>query len=199
MRRLIWTAYAVMVAEGFLVYAVGFITPLVRDTLHVEPWLAASPNSLMAVGLGLGGVVARRLNARLGAERAIRAWLLVMALSAVLLAAPVSILAPWPAASSSGAALGAWLVHVNSALGRAPRGGLTLTRANLASVAGGLAGPIAPSIAATTIGWWTALHEASASRGDGPGDPGFTGAGRTGRDRCRRAAGSGPGRCVPRR
>ena len=107
-----------MVAEGFLVYAVGFITPLVRDTLHVEPWLAASPNSLMAVGLGLGGVVARRLNARLGAERAIRAWLLVMALSAVLLAAPVSILVTMAGGFVFGAALGAWLVHVNSALGR---------------------------------------------------------------------------------
>ena len=44
-----------MAAEGFLVYAVGFITPFIRDTLHVEPWLAAMPNSLMAVGLGLGG------------------------------------------------------------------------------------------------------------------------------------------------
>ncbi len=154
MRRLVWTAYMVMVGEGFLVYAVGFITPFVRDTLHVEPWLAALPNSLMAVGLGLGGLVARRLNARFGAERAIRAWLLVMALSGLLLAMPVSIIVTVAGGFALGASLGAWLVHVNSALGQGPRGALMLARANLASVAGGLAGPILLSVAAATIGWW---------------------------------------------
>lgn len=154
MRRLIWTAYAVMVAEGFLVYAVGFITPFVQDTLHVEPWLAAMPNSLMAVGLGLGGAAARRLNSRLGARRAIRAWLLLMSAAGLLLAMPVSILVTLAGGFLFGVALGGWLVHVNSALGQGPRGGLLLTRANLYSVVGGLIGPLVLSAAAATIGWW---------------------------------------------
>jgi MFS family permease len=153
-RRLIWTAYVVMVAEGFLVYAVGFITPFVRDTLHVEPWLAAMPNSLMAVGLGLGGAVARRLNARFGAQRAIRAWLLLMSGAGLLLATPVSILVTMAGGFLFGVALGGWLVHVNSALGQGPKGGLLLTRANLWSVVGGLIGPLVLSAAAATIGWW---------------------------------------------
>ncbi len=154
MRRLIWTAYVVMVAEGFLVYAVGFITPFVRDTLHVEPWLAAMPNSLMAVGLGLGGAAARRLNTRLGAQRAIRAWLLLMSAAGLLLATPVSIVVTIAGGFLFGVALGGWLVHVNSALGQGPRGGLLLTRANLYSVVGGLIGPLVLSAAAATIGWW---------------------------------------------
>ncbi len=154
MRRLIWTAYVVMAAEGFLVYAVGFITPFVRDTLHVEPWLAAMPNSLMAVGLGLGGVAARQLNTRFGAQRAIRAWLLLMSGAGLLLAMPVSIVVTMVGGLVFGVALGGWLVHVNSALGQGPRGGLLLTRANLSSVVGGLAGPLVLSAAAATIGWW---------------------------------------------
>lgn len=154
MRRLIWTAYVVMVAEGFLVYAVGFITPFVRDTLRVEPWLAAMPNSLMAVGLGLGGVAARRLNARFGAQRAIRAWLLLMTGAGLLLSAPVSILVTLAGGFLFGLALGGWLVHVNSALGQGPGGALLLTRANLWSVVGGLVGPLVLSAAARTVGWW---------------------------------------------
>jgi len=153
-RRLIWTAYLVMLPEGFLIYAVGFITPFVQTTLHVEPWVASLPNSLMAVGMGVGGAAARGMNARFGAERAIRAWLLVMAGSAVLLAAPVHILATIAGGVLFGAAAGAWLVHANSALGPLARGGLILTRANLASVAGSLVGPLVLSMAAASVGWW---------------------------------------------
>jgi len=153
-RRLLWTAYTVMVFEGFLIYAVGFITPFVQATLRVDPWIASLPNSLMAVGMGLGGAAARRLNARFGAERAIRAWLVAMAVAAVLLAAPVHILVTIAGGVLFGAAAGGWLVHVNSALGQGPRGGLMLTRANLASVSGSLAGPLVLSLAAASIGWW---------------------------------------------
>jgi MFS family permease len=153
-RRLILTAYLVMLCQGFLVYAVGFITPFVRDTLHVAPWLAALPNSGMAVGLGVGGFTARGLNRRFGAQAATRGWVLVMALGAILLAAPVSVLVTIAGGMAFGAALGGMLVHVNSALGQGSRGGLMLTRANLASTVGGLVGPLVLSAAATTVGWW---------------------------------------------
>ncbi|MFN8631905.1 MAG: hypothetical protein U0838_16785 [Chloroflexota bacterium] len=155
MRRLIWTAYFVMAGEGFLVYAVGFITPYVQDSLHVAPWLAQTPNSLMAIGLGLGGAVARPLNARFSPQATIRAWLLGFALSGLLLAAPVHILVTMAGGFVYGTSLGAWLVHVNSSLGQGEGGAMLLTRANLWSVSGGLVGPIVLSSGgASTIGWW---------------------------------------------
>lgn len=154
MRRLIWTAYLVMAAEGFLVYAVGFITPYVQASLHVAPWLAQMPNSLMAVGMLLGGTLARGINARYGADRTIRYWVLGFALSGVLLAAPVHVLVTIAGGFVFGASLGGWLVHVNSALGRGASGALLLMRANLWSVVGGLVGPLVLSAAASSVGWW---------------------------------------------
>ncbi len=154
MRRLIWTAYAAMGGIGYLVYAVGFITPYLRHDLGVAPWVAALPNSAMAVGLGLGGAAARGLNARLGPERAARGWLVVMALGGVLLATPVSILVTISGGFAFGASLGGTLVHVNSALGQGARGSLLLTRANLASNVAGVLGPLVLSAAASSIGWW---------------------------------------------
>lgn len=153
-RRLVWTAYLVMAAEGFLVYAVGFITPYVERTLHVDPWLAALPNSCMALGLALGGILAKGMNRRIGAQGAVRAWLVLMAVAGLLLSAPVSIVVTIAGGTAFGVALGGWLVHVNGALGPGPRGALLLSRANLWSVAGGLVGPIVLSAAAGTIGWW---------------------------------------------
>ncbi len=154
MRRLIWTAYLVMAAEGFLVYAVGFIAPFVRDTLHVDPWLAAMPSSLMAVGMGVGGAAARGANHRFGTTRTIRGWILVMGLGNVLLATPANIVVTLAGGFVFGTATGGMLVHVNGALGQGPRGGQMLTRANLASVSGSLLGPVILSVAATSIGWW---------------------------------------------
>jgi MFS family permease len=153
-RRLTWTAYVAMGGIGYLVYAVGFITPYLRHDLAVAPWVAALPNSAMAVGLGLGGAVARRLSARLGPQRATRSWLLVMALGGMLLAMPVSILVTIAGGFAFGASLGGTLVHVNSALGQGARGSLLLTRANLASNLAGVLGPLVLSAAAMSIGWW---------------------------------------------
>ena len=154
MRRLIWTAYVAMGGIGYLVYAVGFITPYLHHDLGLEPWMAALPNSAMAVGLGLGGAVARGLNARLGPQRAARGWLVVMSLGGVLLAAPISILVTIAGGFAFGASLGGTLVHVNSALGQGARGSLLLTRANLASNMAGVLGPLVLSAAASSIGWW---------------------------------------------
>jgi hypothetical protein len=65
-RSLTWTAYLFMWCEGYLIYAIGFITPYVQADLGVPPWLAALPNSMMAVGIIAGGYVARRGAARIG-------------------------------------------------------------------------------------------------------------------------------------
>jgi len=47
-RRLIATAYLLMACQGFLVYAIGFITPYLERDLGAAPWLAAVPVSAMA-------------------------------------------------------------------------------------------------------------------------------------------------------
>ncbi len=157
MSLLTWTAYLLMACEGYLIYAVGFIAPFLRHDLGVPPWLAALPSSAMAVGLVGASVLSGRLNARIGPRAAVRAWTVLMGLSALLLATPISILLILLGALLFGASIGGVLVHVNSALGGGRRGGTLLTRANLWSVAGGLAGPLVLSAAATGVGWWFGL------------------------------------------
>jgi fucose permease len=143
-----------MVCEGYLIYAVGFITPYLRQELGVPTWASALPNSAMAVGLLVGGAIAGRVNARIGPRSAVRAWAGVMALAGVLMAAPFSIVPILVGAFAFGTSVGGVLVHVNSALGLGPRGGTMLTRANVWSVVGGLAGPLVLSAAAVSAAWW---------------------------------------------
>jgi fucose permease len=143
-----------MACEGYLIYAVGFITPYLRQDLGVPPWAAALPNSAMAIGLLAGGALARGVNDRIGPRRAVRTWAGVMAVAGVLMAIPVSMAPILAGALAFGASVGGILVHVNSALGVGPRGGTMLTRANVWSVVGGLAGPLVLAAAATSAGWW---------------------------------------------
>jgi fucose permease len=143
-----------MVCEGYLIYAVGFITPYVRQDLGMPTWASALPNAAMAVGLLAGGAVAGRVNARIGPRSAVRAWAGVMALAGILMAVPLTIVPILVGAFAFGTSVGGILVHVNSALGLGPRGGTLLMRANIWSVAGGLAGPLVLSAAAVGAAWW---------------------------------------------
>ena len=154
MRVLTWTAYLLMACEGYLIYAVGFITPYLRQDLGVPPWAAALPNSAMAIGLLAGGAIARGVNERIGPRYAVRTWAGVMAMGGVLMAIPVSIAPIVVGAFAFGVSVGGMLVHVNSALGVGPRGGTLLMRANVWSMAGGLAGPLVVAAAATSAAWW---------------------------------------------
>ncbi len=154
MRALTWTAYLLMVCEGYLIYAVGFITPYLRQDLSAAPWAAALPNSAMAIGLLVGGAIARGVNDRIGPRFAVRVWAGVMALAGVLMAIPVSMAPIVVGAFAFGVSVGGMLVHVNSALGVGPRGGTLLMRANVWSMAGGLAGPLVLAAAATCAAWW---------------------------------------------
>lgn len=157
MPLLTWTAYLLMACEGYLIYAVGFIAPFLRHDLGAAPWMAALPNSAMAAGLVGASMLTGRLNNRIGQRAAVRTWAALMGLAALLLAIPISILPILVGATLFGTSIGGVLVHVNSALGEGRRGGTLLTRANLWSVAGGLAGPLVLSAAATGIGWWYGL------------------------------------------
>ena len=154
MRVLTWTAYLLMACEGYLIYAVGFITPYLRQDLGVPPWAAALPNSAMAIGLLAGGAIARGVNDRIGPRYAVRAWAGLMALAGILMAIPVSMAPILAGAFAFGISVGGILVHVNSALGVGPRGGTMLTRANVWSVVGALAGPLVLAAAAVSAGWW---------------------------------------------
>ena len=153
-RLLTWSAYALLTCGGYLIYAVGFITPYLRQDLGVAPWVAALPNSAVAVGITVGGAAAAALNTRIGGRAGIRAWTLLMAASGVLLAVPVSIVPILLGALLFGLSMGGAIVHVNSSLGTGPRGSTMLMRANLWSMTGGLVGPLVLSAAAASIGWW---------------------------------------------
>jgi MFS family permease len=151
---LTWTAYVLMACEGYLIYAVGFITPYLQQELGVRPWVAALPNSVMAVGLLASGVVARAVNDRIGPRYAVRTWAGGMSVSGVLMAIPASIVPILVGAFVFGLSLGGVLIHVNGALGVGPRGGTMLMRANVWSMIGGLAGPLVLAAAAAGAGWW---------------------------------------------
>jgi hypothetical protein len=153
-RALTWTAYLLTVCEGYLIYAVGFITPYLRQDLGVPPWVAAMPNFMMAIGLLVGGEIARAVGSRIGPRYAIRTWAGVMAMSGILMAIPVSIVPILVGAFTFGVSVGGMLVHVNSALGVGPRGGTLLMRANVWAMIGGLAGPLVLSVVAAGAGWW---------------------------------------------
>ncbi len=157
MRVLTWTAYLLMACEGYLIYAVGFISPYLQNDLGVPPWASALPNSVMAIGLLAGGAITGRVNALVGPRYAVRAWAGVMAVAGVLMAIPVSIVPVLVGAFAYGCAVGGVLVHVNSALGVGPRGGTMLMRANLWSVVGALAGPLILSAAAAGSSWWLGM------------------------------------------
>jgi hypothetical protein len=151
--RLAWTAFVLMGCEGFLIYDIGFITPYLGQQLGVAPWVAALPSSAMACGLIAASWVTHRLRERLGAKAAIRAWAAAMAVSGVLLAFPISIVPIIVGALLLGLAIGGTLLDVNSGLGTGARGGMQLSRANLASMGGGLVAPLAMSAAARSVGW----------------------------------------------
>ena len=153
-RYLTWTAYAISACEGYLVYAIGFITPYVQHDLAVPPWVAALPSSAAAVGIMVGSAASTRLNAWAGPRVGIRTWSLVMAASGLLLAVPVSIVTILVGAFLFGMSLGGVLVHINSSLGTGPHGGTLLMRSNLWSMAGGLVGPLVLAAAASSVGWW---------------------------------------------
>jgi MFS family permease len=152
LRRLTWTAYLLMVCQGYLFYAVGYGTPYLQSELGAPAWASALPNSAMAIGLLVSGVVANRVVRRLGAGTAIRLWIGLMVAAAVLLSLAVSI---WPVVAGAllcGIAGAGILVHVITTLADR-RDGVLLMRAVLWSVMGGVIGPIALSTAARTVGW----------------------------------------------
>jgi len=151
-RRLTWTAYLLMACEGYLIYAVGYITPYLQSGMGAPPWVAALPNSAMAVGLLVSGFYVDRIVRAGGPLAAIRLWIGLMVVAAVLISWAVSVLPILIGALLYGVAVAGVLVHVITALAER-RDGVLLVRAFVWSVAGGLLAPLVLSTAARTVGW----------------------------------------------
>ena len=69
-RRVTWFAYAYLCVVGFLLYAIGALTPYLRDALHLSAAEAALHASVLAVGLMVAGSSADAVERRLGRRRA---------------------------------------------------------------------------------------------------------------------------------
>jgi hypothetical protein len=69
-RRVTWFAYAYLCVVGFLLYAIGALTPYLRDALRLSAAEAALHASILAVGLMVAGSSADALERRLGRRRA---------------------------------------------------------------------------------------------------------------------------------
>ena len=152
LRRDTWLAYLLMVCQGFLFYAVGYLTPYVESELGAPTWASAMPNSAMAVGLLVAGVVIPRVVRRLGTWGAVRLWAILLAFAALGMALATSLPALLAGAFVIGIAGAGSLTHAVTAFA-GYRNGVLLMRATLASVLGGVLGPLVLSAAARSIGW----------------------------------------------
>ena len=65
-RRETWTAYAYLSVFGFYLYAIGALTPYLRDELHLSAAQAALHPSALAIGMVSAGTIADALERRLG-------------------------------------------------------------------------------------------------------------------------------------
>jgi hypothetical protein len=150
-----------MAAYAYIQYALGFITPYLRDDLRVPESVAVLPNSMAALGLVGGGFVVGEVAARIGPRTAARLWIAVMAAAGVALASRISFPVVLVAAGAFGVATAGVLTHVNSALGQGGGHGADtrLVRANLWAVAGGFVAPLVLAWAAEpgSVGWAAGL------------------------------------------
>ena len=150
-----------MAAYAYIQYALGFITPYLRDDLRVPESVAVLPNSIAALGLVGGGFIVGEVAARIGPRTAARLWIVVMAAAGIALASRISFPVVLVAAGAFGVATAGVLTHVNSALGQGGGHGADtrLVRANLWAVAGAFVAPLVLAWVAEpgSVGWAAGL------------------------------------------
>ena len=155
-RRGTWTAYAYLSVFGFYLYAIGALTPYLRDELRLTDVQAALHPSSVAVGMVSAGAIADAVERRLGARRAgILAVGLVVA-AAVAVASAAALPVTLAGAFGLGLGGGAVLSAVNQVLGRP--GGIgpevRFARANTWSMLAAFAAPVLiAALAASPLGW----------------------------------------------
>ena len=150
-RSLTWTAYLFMACQGYLLYTVGFMTPYLQSDLGVPLWVAALPNSMMALGILSAGLFAARVADLIGPRQAARLWAGLMAASCILMANPITVSPILLGAFLLGVAIAGMLVHVVSALGGRD-GGKLLARAYLWAMVAAVAAPLVLSASSRSVG-----------------------------------------------
>ena len=159
-RRVTWFAYAYLCVVGFLLYAIGALTPYLRDALQLSAAEAALHASVLAVGLMVAGSSADAVERRLGRRRAgvVAAALVVAGGVAVMLGGVLAVTLAGAFAIGLGA--GVMLAALNIVLG-SPGGALAETRFARANTWALLSALIAPlliaGLAASSLGWQSAL------------------------------------------
>jgi len=140
------------VCQGFLFYSIGFLTPYVESELGAPTWASAAPNSMMAIGLLAAAIAVPRAIRVLGAWGAASLWAAMIGGAALLVAVGASLPTLLVGALLTGIAGAGSLTHaVTQFTGR--QGGVLVMRATLASVVGGVLGPLVLSVAVRTVGW----------------------------------------------
>ena len=151
-RRDTWAIYLLMVCQGFLFYSIGFLTPYVESELGAPTWASAAPNSMMALGLLAAAIAVPRTIRVLGAWGAASLWAAMIGGAAVLVAVGASLPTLLVGALLTGIAGAGSLTHaVTQFTGR--QGGVLVMRATLASVVGGVLGPLVLSVSVRSVGW----------------------------------------------
>src|SRR5512141_2471193 len=154
-RRATWTAYAYLSVFGFLLYAIGALTPYLREELRLSAAQAALHPSALAIGMVSAGAVADALERRLGRWAGNLAVGLLVVSGSALAAAP-ALPVTLAGAFGLGVGGGAVLSEVNQVLGRP--GGLgpevRFARANTWSMLASFFAPVSiAALAVSPLGW----------------------------------------------
>ena len=155
-RRLTWSSYALMVAQGFLIYSVSYITPYMESELGAPTWAAAIPSASLAVGFLVAGWTVPFVVRRFGPGVAVRLWASMGVVSALLLGLADAFPPVLLGAFLVGLMGAGTIVHVVSAFAGVSNG-MYLVRASMWSVVGGLTGPLVLSLTARSADWNTGL------------------------------------------
>ncbi len=159
-RRETWTAYAYLSTFAYLLYALGSLTPYLRDELRLSDAQAALHATAAALGMVSAGALADVVERRIGRRAAGRLASGLLAVAAALLALAPALPLTLLGGYLLGAGGGAILSTVNLILGHrgGPRAATLVLRANVWSIAVAFLAPMAIAWLATTmLGWRASL------------------------------------------
>ncbi len=158
-RRRTWIAYAYLSTVGFALYAIGVLTPYLRDGLRLNDAQAALHPSAMALGLIVAGVTHDAVQGRMGSRWAGAPALVALSVGGLAIALGQ---VPWltlAGAFAMGFGAGSILASVNILLGHS-RSGLAeirLARANAWSLLASMLAPLLIAAAAASVLTWRAV------------------------------------------
>ena len=155
-RRETWTAYAYLSVFGFYLYAIGALTPYLRDALGLSDAQAALHPSAMAIGMVSAGTITDAFERILGRRQAGVLAVALMVASGIALASAASLPVTLAGAFGLGVGGGAVLSAVNQVLGRSGGVGaeMRFARANTWSMLASFCAPVSiAALASTPLGW----------------------------------------------